>query len=104
MPCGKSGCPNLRSPDSTLGFPPLFPIRSTKAREGTGTGRSGRERRALSVGSRSVCVMAEQSKVRHLRAVGTAPRAEVVGDDADREAYWARLEQLRVERQRLRAG
>lgn len=67
-------------------------------------GAAGLGRERLSVGSRSVWVMAEQSKVRHLRAVATAPRAEVVGDDADREAYWARLEQLRVERQRLRAG
>lgn len=65
---------------------------------------AGRGRRALSVGGRSVCAMAEQSKVRHLTAVGTAPRAEVLGNDADREAYWARLEQLRIERQRLRAG
>jgi hypothetical protein len=48
--------------------------------------------------------MAEESSVRHLRVVRPARRVEVVEGDADREAYWARLEELRAERQRLRAG
>jgi hypothetical protein len=55
--------------------------------------------------------MADNGTVRHLRVVRAARRAEVVDDidieaghDADRAAYWARLEALRAERQRLRAG
>ena len=48
--------------------------------------------------------MAENSSVRHLRVVRAARRGEVVTAEADREAYWARLEELRAERRRLRAG
>ncbi|CAN7290581.1 hypothetical protein [Knoellia sp. LjRoot47] len=48
--------------------------------------------------------MADDGTVRHLRVVRAARPVEVVGDDLDREAYWARLEQLRAERERLRAG
>lgn len=53
--------------------------------------------------------MAEERTARHLRVVRAARRVDLVaGDDAaaeaDREAYWTRLEALRAERQRLRAG
>lgn len=52
----------------------------------------------------------DDSTRRHLRVVGEPRRADVVdeavgvGAGADRAAYWARLQALRAERQRLRAG
>lgn len=63
--------------------------------------------RTLSVGGPSVLGMADNDTVRHLRVVRADRRVEVVDDtdtDAGRAAYWARLEALRAERQRLRAG
>jgi hypothetical protein len=46
--------------------------------------------------------MAQEQRRSHLRVVPTASPA--AGRDAAREAYWARLQALRAERDRLRAG
>lgn len=51
--------------------------------------------------------MAEQSTTRHLRVARAATARVERGtgvDERDRAAYWARLQALRAERQRLRAG
>ena len=63
---------------------------------------------ALSVGSPTVCVMAEK-RPSHLRVVPTpsapARAAEVSRADTDPTvSYWAELQALRDERRRLRAG
>lgn len=63
--------------------------------------------RTLSVAGPSVLSMAEQSTPRHLRVVrDPAPQLERGSDrdEPDRAAYWARLQALRDERQRLRVG
>ena len=57
---------------------------------------------SVSVGPSSVPDMAEQQRRPRLRVVTTAAVA-AERDDA-REAYWARLQALRAERNRLRAG
>lgn len=46
--------------------------------------------------------MAQQQRRPHLRVVTTGPAPR--GEDTSREAYWARLQTLRAERDRLRAG
>lgn len=87
MPSGKSERPNLRSVGSTPRRAPMFP--------------------ALSVVRPSVSDMAEESTTRRLRVVAEASAPDLVpevGADVEREAYWARLEELRAERARLLAG
>ncbi|WP_404385631.1 hypothetical protein LL946_05625 [Knoellia locipacati] len=48
--------------------------------------------------------MAEDMTARRLRVVRAARRATDADEPADRAAYWARMQTLRAERQRLRAG
>ena len=57
----------------------------------------------LSVGGPTVLAMTEQRRPSHLRVVRSARAAEVV-EDSTRAAYWAKVQQLRDERSRLRAG
>lgn len=59
----------------------------------------------MSVVRPTVLDMAEQSTTRHLRVVrAAAPPVRTGADESDRAAYWARVQALRAERQRLRAG
>lgn len=58
-------------------------------------------RAPLSVPAPTVTDMAQQRRPR-LRVVTTDPARR--GEDTSREAYWARLQSLRAERDRLRAG
>ena len=56
----------------------------------------------MSVARSTVPGMAQEQRRSHLRVVTTASPA--TDRDAAREAYWARLQALRDERNRLRAG
>jgi hypothetical protein len=47
--------------------------------------------------------MTEQRRPSHLRVVRSTRTPEVV-EDSTRAAYWAKVQQLRDERSRLRAG
>lgn len=57
----------------------------------------------MSVVAPSVVGMKDERTAPRLRVVRTDRRAEV-SDDPGRAAYWARVQELRAERQRLRAG
>lgn len=90
------GSPLWRSRSGPAGWAPPGPGARTSAERRA-------ERSALSVGGSSVVVMAEKSSARHLTVVRAARRVED-GGEADRAAYWARVQALRAERERLRAG
>jgi hypothetical protein len=55
------------------------------------------------VGCPTVCVMAEKPSS-HLRVVDSARNVVVAAPEDSRSAYWAKVQALRDERQRLRAG
>lgn len=59
------------------------------------------------MGRPSVVGMKEQRTTGHLRVVGATTSPASTGRESagsDRTAYWARVQALRAERQRLRAG
>jgi hypothetical protein len=89
MPRGKSARPNLSPLGSTSLCPRMFPVPRTFPAH------------PVSVGARTVLDMAEQRSP-HLRVVrSVSPQA---AEERSRLAYWTKVQSLRDERRRLRAG
>src|SRR5687767_12536949 len=105
MPRGKSTAQNLSLLGSTSLRRTLFPGRPrnglvTQAALPVASAQDGARR--VSVGARTVLDMAEQ-RTAQLRVVRSAVPSETAEEKA-RRAYWAKVQSLRDERRRLRAG